>query len=52
MYGFVCFQSLLIITCNNKSTVSLLICRGEKEGLCTKNESILDLENLYVLMKM
>ena len=36
MYGFVCFQSLLIITCNNKSTVSLPICRGKKKDFVQK----------------
>ena len=36
MYGFVCFQSLLIITCNNEGTNSLLICHGKKKDFLQK----------------
>ena len=36
MYGFVCFQSLLIITCSNEGTVSLLICHGKKKDFLQK----------------
>ena len=46
MYGFVCFQSLLIITCNNKSTVSLLICHSKKKDFVQKVKSVCPHENV------